>query len=501
MEQPQVRLLDRDLVILRETLPSDDRSISIRSEDRHRLQGYGTTYLQRVFNNAIFTADNDPVYEEAAKFSTALAIHASQRCDRDIQRVISEARVAQRRNNINQSSPSPPIQLEFWRFTKCANLLFDGIVFSSKDMRGYLEYLSHNVLNEESLPKSFEVFLDKLPPARKHERSPAASLLHQIHHLAKIVMLLAHIADVESCADIPLRMTGTLTSLVGLQIEKVYCNLHHRGMLRHHDIFHGVAKLLTESSFDSRDDDPSLSGRFKNFLWLISDFGWSVFLDTAGEQDPSFIRPELVRIQKGTPVNKETGERKFRVRDGHGYYSGASVSGHVLRGEFNYTPRAAAKVPYVSKYWNTASQDFECSVALAVKPEPELVKVAGTEPFENIIGYRQMHVALWRVYSTSACEHYDPSQSETQPIRLGPDAVAILGWCAARSPSTPLPQRILVLSTKGDSGLRWLAVMEALVGTTISADPEQTMLRTLDCCDDCALKYTASMPGRWYLIL
>jgi len=48
-------------------------------------------------------------------------------------------------------------------------------------------------------------------------------------------------------------------------------------------------------------------------LYLCSDFGWSVFINTVIDEDPADIRLKLVYVIKGTPTNKRTNERKLRI--------------------------------------------------------------------------------------------------------------------------------------------------------------------------------------------
>lgn len=68
-------------------------------------------------------------------------------------------------------------------------------------------------------------------------------------------------------------------------------------------------------------------------VFLISDFGWSVFLSAIGDDDPSTVNPELTCTKQGVPANASTGERRYRIRDSSdGNWDDAPTSGIVDRG-------------------------------------------------------------------------------------------------------------------------------------------------------------------------
>ena len=511
-EQPEVRLLDHDLAILLEIQPEGKLSMPLKTEERHTLRSYGTTYLRRLFNKTVFTADNHPVYEETAKLVTALAIHTSGRVDRDMS---SQGRIAIRhmKDEAENLKPYHPIELELWRLLKCARVIFHGLALASNEISEYVKYLSQTPLDADTLPFSWQSLLDAVTSPSSTPSSGRSwawlELNQHMFQLAEIVFLFACVEDIAACEDMPLLVSDNRharSAMVCKQISEVSCNLETRVLLCAHDIFHGIAKSLTKSTFEERDDDP-VSGAFrpKGFLWLISDFGWSIFLSTVGQKDPLSTRPELVRVQRGMPVSQRTGERRFLCRD---FQSAINYRpGHKLENESDYQPRAFATTSSATEYWNVTTRAFECQLILNVEPSAEWSRVQGTMPSEEVISYRQMQFTLWRTYSTPRCFHtFDASiasfeSARAVPLKLGPDAVAILGWTNA---VPACAQRIVIFSTKGEPGVRWIT-LSALNRFVPLPDHEpsqpKTMLRTLDCCDQCALKHTASQPGKWYLIL
>lgn len=55
--------------------------------------------------------------------------------------------------------------------------------------------------------------------------------------------------------------------------------------------------------------------------------------------------------------------------------------------------------------------------------------------------------------------------------------------------------------TLGQPRVRWLAIEKSVLGRHVDDKHRETMLRTDDCCEECALDHVASLPGRWALIL
>jgi len=253
---------------------------------------------------------------------------------------------------------------------------------------------------------------------------------------------------------------------------------------------------------DHRDDNPRFSSRAR-FLSLCSDFGWSVYLDTIGDKDPASSRPELVRIQKGTPTNSRTGERKFKIRDGPGVRFIEYPDEYPLTRGPEYLPRLSVRVLSRKVYWSSRSQEFEATVYFSLEPSPEWqqrMRDTVVTACDDIAGYRGMNDKLWLTHSTSPCGHPVQVRFET-PIKLGPDAVALIGYSSAFEAIEPCPERVLIFLTRSDPRIRWLAI--AANARSLPRDPfhRSVMLRTMNCCDECALEHVASLPGRWSLIL
>lgn len=496
-EEPTVRLLDKSLsVILEETPDPEQKVFQGGTEERHPVADYGTTYLRRLFNSSLITPDSDPIYEESVKLITAMAIHANDHLDRQ-----SRVRKVTPRHPL---PPTPPQKwyVDIWRILEASKLLFSSINIDTAGVDAYAKFLSTTTLNEATCPNSFAAFLARVDTGSssipKEKR-----LLDRIQHMAKIVLIFAHVANLEKCADMPIILTDDHPPLAPAFTE-VFKGPDRRGKVESCTLFHAVVRLLTETEFDQRDDDPEFSSRITHFLFLCGDFGWSVFLDTVGDKDPASVRSELICVQKGTPTNSKTGERKFKIRDGAGIVF--RTADHpdfspLTRGP-DYLPRRCARVLSRQEYWSTRSQEFESSLYFKVEPSSEWYRqmTERITMIDDVTSYRAMHDSLWQTFLTPECEHEVLPRIE-KPVKLGPDAVVLMGWSNALELMQPFPERILIVLTRSDPRLRWLAIVSGALGRGIEPTYREMMLRSPKCCDECALVHVASMAGRWTLIL
>ncbi|ERF75051.1 hypothetical protein EPUS_04833 [Endocarpon pusillum Z07020] len=499
--QPEILLLDQDMSVVLRSFPDEPRShTGMRGmvHDRHALLGYGTTFLHRLFNTKYITIDNDPIYEDSVKLITALAIHASSRLDRKFD---SGCRGDDQFKNL----PRYEIQLEVWRVLSSSKIIFGGTKHDPAGIASYVEFFSNSVLSNENLPASFSSTFKKARP-------PTASLLEglhlidQIQFLARVVLLFAFVVDVEGCAEMPIFLDDSLLSM-RLEMKRVCSRLNTRVAVAPETVFYGILQLLSDDTKLTRASCHDLHEE-SEFLFLCSDFGWSVFLDTIGDKDPANVKPHLVHVQKGVPTNSRTNERKLRISDGGVFVTTLPRIFHKPPVQkIAYTPRAVAQVTRRDEYWTSKIRQFELTIRFMVEISSEraLQKFdLQTSPTEHWVTCRSMHRQIWETFLTPPCEHEAEISPQT-PLNLGPDALAIVGWSnqAESTGDGPYPQRIVIFLTRGDARLRWLAVQNATEGGGAPEleDKRETALRTADCCEKCALEHISSFPGRWTLIL
>jgi hypothetical protein len=500
-EEPTIRLLDPNLSIILESSPDPDRKGFLsEAEERHPVTNYGATYLRRLFNRNMITNDADPIFEESVKLITALAIHTNDRIDRD-----------PGIENIDSQSAHYPQQRqkfwgEVWRILQSSRMLFASIPIDTSAVESYVKFLSLNRLDENSCPNTFKAFLIRIGKGTDTWSFTIAvdQLFEQVKFLAEIVLVFAHVANMESCGTMPI-ILGDNHPLIPNVMSSICRDLNERPTVKSFALFHAVARLLTQTELQERDDDPKFSSRTDYFLSLCSDFGWSVFLSTVGDKDPASCRPELIHVRQGSPMNSLSGERKSRIRDGAGFWVQKDYpepSDILIRGP-EYLPRLSAKVLTRKEYWSSRTLEFESTLYFNISPSPEWRHQMSedTPTFDQFTGYRNMHDTLWYTFITPACGHPVESHVE-QPIPLGPDAAVLLGWRKNfETYRVGCPERILILLTRSDPRIRWLAIASNMRSFSNETSSRSLMLRAPNCCDSCALAYVAGISGRWALIL
>lgn len=195
------------------------------------------------------------------------------------------------------------------------------------------------------------------------------------------------------------------------------------------------------------------------------------------------------------------------MKDGGGYSILTIPKTEPLLRGLEYLPRLAASVNRLSgrkELWTSRTQDFEACVLVSGDPSPEWRQHPSVSSSQDVSRYGSMHDSLWQTFQTPCCDH--PRVSAPGPTKLGPDAAALLGFSICGEQAVydkthePYPERIIIYLTRGDARIRWLLIHNAGAGNDNPISRE-VMLRTGDCCDACALEYTASLPGRWTLIL
>lgn len=394
----------------------------------------------------MITSDDDPIYVEAATLATALAISVDRRLDRqilktrstsaavnDLGRPFSDSRFV----DLDPDRPLPAASVEIWRILASARLIFADIPLQAAKVDSYVKCLSETALDYKSR-SLFDAFLKKVSVDDKTSLSTFDAFLKKvptddgiyceanmplsaIQQLAAVVLIFAHVSEVESCADLPITFIAPRELQLGMVMDitpEEPVGVDSRG------IFSKLAKFLVGT--ERMDEDDS---KRHNPVFLYSDFGWSLFLDTVGDKDPALARPELVHIKKGTPTNLKTKERKLRIRDGRGCGTGHKPSTYpVLRG-LEYFPRLVARV-YPStgrqEYWTSRPEEFEATIFLSVDPSPEWRQHPGVSQWQESVTYGRIQQYLWNTHATPDCNH--PMVSEPGPTKLGPDAVALLGF-------------------------------------------------------------------------
>ena len=500
LDEPRIRLLDRDMSIVLEVPSEPDRWTLISPEDRHPLSHYGSIYLYRVFNTDMITRASDPIFKETICLATAAAIQTAQ----GIIRVLDDEYQIEHNEVEELERVRTRVIIEIWRVLAASRMIFSkhSELFDDKVIDSYVNFLTENplILIGACLPNGCTAALKKAQ-IRAAANDQVNAYVRHVHNLAGLVLTFACVDRIEDCAQLPLLIlmhSGPQCYNVQRSNESLARGETGISSIEVNDVFKGVWDYMSKKS-------PSLDNR----CFLLSHFGWSVFLKTVGDGDPGDIQLGLVCVRKGVPTNSKTSERKFRLLDNgeqtswSPYPAGASK---LLRGR-EYIPRVAAEVIERREYWTTTATEFSLSVNYTVKPLLEWRQQIKSqqELITDAFSYRDMHNLLWLTFPTTDCHH--SQRTQLKPVKLGPDAAVILGWKNDFEHSTNgyelLPERILIFLTRGDAAVRWFAVRQAVTdskNTRLHAR-RHVMLRRENCCETCALEQAAAIPLRWILIL
>lgn len=515
---PEVRLLDGDMSVLLRVCPDLQDQGVLASDDRHPLLGWGTTFLRRTMNTNEIVQDDSPIYQDLVQFITAAAVYTSRRLFYDMLPYHKEKHLVERGSAARRS-----MALEVWRVIDAADVAFGGIDIDRKVVKSHIDCLHTDTL----IPKTFpNAVLSRFSHATRLGLSFFSAsnsinfFFNVVDYLTEIILSLAHVAEIKSCAQMPIRIAKHRH-----HIGVLYAGFDEEAeehLVKPEDIFHFVSGILSSDIVKLADDVPRSPSGVNSHLFLVSDFGWSVFFDTLWDKDPAEVRPDLVHVVSGTPTNIKTMEQKFLLRDGVLLRGGEShLEESRLFSGATYLPRCAAKASKRRELWSSRAREFELTLHYSITLSSEwrhhvIASVgSGTESnsdpseyfskVEDSNGFRAMQAYLWHTYLTpdDICAH-QVLQEVQESTRLGPNAAALLGWDKVEEivRQEPWPQRILVLLTRGNRHIRWLAMASSVDNLMYPSSRRRLcMLRSLHCCDDCALQHVSSQPGRWALVL
>ena len=525
---PEFRLLDADASVILSSKASEESKL-IQAQERVPLRGSGTLFLRRKLNNTILTPESDPIYKSIVNYVTALAIF-------DIGKFY-------RRDSPVDDADADEIaslystKLENWRFMCASKMLFFGLepdVESVKSFGDFVEETSISGKNSPDrfkssklLPVSFSGFFKRVVDDDNAEEF-VKYFKRMLEELAESIGVFAFVANVENCGDLPVRMQAEHTPTFRRSKYEVYAEMlspkdDRRACLDCSHIFLGLASRIIDDPFDiqrAAGEDRAYGSH--RSCWLFSARGWSVYLPTVGGADPAEVRPELVYIEKGVPTFMPGGERRNFLLDGvlQGRVQYEPTQG-VICG-INYYPNTTSKTVRSRQFWSKLSTNFEMTIFVDVQSLPyrgaeELKGKRGHEfrkmevsrlkmITQEILRYSKMQEMLWGAVYTppGICPHQPCIDGDTSvPAPLGPEAVAITGPNATKLNENP-PERVVIVLTGGDPGLRWIALRSFYAGDSTAGGMKNQRFRMVcrpDCCPTCALEYVLGFHKHWILIL
>ncbi|KAL9126851.1 MAG: hypothetical protein Q9175_007844 [Cornicularia normoerica] len=492
LSAPMIYLLDASQEVLLQTEPVDNESTRIEGQECHCLKGYGTTFLQRLFNKIKLVEDDDPIYVETANFAVAFALLLSRSMRRD---PISD----EHRGKKDFEIPAQCyLSTEPWRLFNSSKLLFAGIELDKRVISGFAEKLTGVSVADMTVPPGIRNYLEKPDHDQYAQtfqyRVAKDHFIEDIEQIASWVLTFAQVVDIESCADLVLIIApgwmfcnGVVgwNGLEPIEIEsKVFFDLVLKMMRK--DTTRGTSIVDSEGIF------------------LTSHHGWSLFHSSVGDCDPGQVNCKLLSIKRGVPTNTQTGERKYRIADAPAVERIVRTPIIIDKGN-SYLSRCLSKVHKRTEHYSSRIDEFLLSIRFDIEDFEYPQYISRRNPEEGNTRYSiyasqsHFHEALWGIIKTIPCTH-PKEDSRPLPLDLGTVTVAGLTWANGDGQATSA-QRICICLVNEDARARWLVVHGLIPNSDAGALRRQVLLRCDGCCEDCAVKAASAMQGNWLVVL
>jgi hypothetical protein len=476
-----VFLLDGTMDVVlqpRSTVDANELRGTICAQERVPLEGYGTTFLHRHLNHVSSIQENAPVYSDCVQLATTVAICMSFVLCRKI--IAPDG----------QSTPHPPVfcTIERWRIIDSAKILFSGIDIDATIINGWVERNRGGDVSRwyTSIPTALRHFLGDL----KHPTQ--VFMENTVIPCAILILIFSHVSELTKCGALPLvygfNTAGFRNSFVR---ELGRWDWVSPIQVTEDEWFYQISKLLIGVRFPDLTDDA-----FRR-AFLLSEFGWSIFLSNVGEFDPSEVNFNLICVREGTPFSRKTQERKYRILDAPPIADVTPPNKIMERGQ-KYVPRCVSPVTKSVEHYSSRTQEFWRTCRFDVD---ETASVLNSEfaTYSVHCSYRQLHRTLCSILQTDSCEH---GSEDLREADLALDAVTVKGFEWSDKEGEPDSyERVCILLVKGDSRARWLALAALTDFDHMPSPKRQVMLRTNYCCESCAVEAAARLPGKWLVIL
>ncbi|KAK0388323.1 hypothetical protein NLU13_4568 [Sarocladium strictum] len=492
-DEAGVYLLDSSMEVLLSIEPGILSMNKVAGEERHSVLDYGTKWLRRTCNFIISVSESDPLYQDLAEYVTAMAWYVSQGLCRTWY-------IPRQKDDTDDM----PIVLDRWQVAASARLLFRGIGVNLQSIDSMIEKATPGCpLKDFPRPRSLEGYLGRVPLQNRAE----ALMRLDLRSLTVLVVLIASVVGVDSDVFAHAPISFSLSSLTTQHLVESLWNESAGKHVRVEELeWVGLlGQLLVGRGYQPDAHDAEMPA------FIISDFGWSLVLDTVADKDPGDVRPWMMHLRQGVPTNSQTSERKHRVCDFYNIDDALLPDRTVHDRTAAFLPRTVTAVTSRTEYVTSRRDAFLVSVRLRARElqGDGAVKVTDFNYHQHTkevvlnnlaLSPRELNQALWVVHFSEACEH-GTSKPSSALVRLGTESVTTnsLNWrnegCVVED-SSEMPQRVCVLLVKDDPRARWLAVREAVLNPH-----RKVLLRCKHTCVDCAIDRAAGTRGRWLVII
>jgi hypothetical protein len=466
-DSPEILLLDQSMDVVLSTLSDSSATTGLETAERHSLENFGTIHLKRHFNQNIVVGFSEPVYSEMVQLILAL--------------VVLMSRKTRPETPFESISIRNEYSLDIWRIGEAARVIFRDCwpKFDMDAINEFIDIIRNQSISEISLPASITGNYSKRLKAAGHDPGKESRKLRKlVMNLAFFTFAFAHVEHVESCSSVPLKLCFVAGSIPH-KVEAQFNGGVKRLEILASTLFFYIARFLVSHRLNEKDEERTI---------LLSDFGWSLSFNCmrAYDEDPAAIKPWFLHLRRGIPTNLATSEQKSKIGD-------ANIPDcfrpeiTVLHRGASYTPCCKIEIKNRTEYFSSRDREFLLGIRFSVETSDNEKRLG-----EIYSSYRRLHNVLWAscVTETGICTH---ATKNLDSATLGFN-VAAVGGC--EWPHEDLPSRICIVMVRGDQQARWLALQEAS-----QCAHRQAMIRTEDCCENCALDAVISLPGKWILII
>ena len=470
------------------TIKSDADESVIDGTWKITARGYGRTVLETFCDresDLYLTAEaSSAIVEEMAPVTGANAM------------AIGKNLIRKRQVGTLVKIPTIRCAVERRAILKATRFLFDCPRLEEQELLAYQapKPFSYNSLPPSSVAGALEVARDRKHghSGQKWAESFWEKITKSIQRLSLVVLAFAHVRNLVECDGLPL--CGSLELLNTLEhiLDKLRFNMSPENTIEidisDNTWFNAIALLLVGHV---RDID--LSG-----TCLLSDRGWSIYMNTFRVPDPAYVDSDFFRIQMGVPVRN--GVRKHAIIDGPATGLDSSRWESQTTCGDSISLSCFDDVKFGNNQYGERQDNFLVNLRL-IMPGP--ASSVGT--ITRRTGLRELNAASWMTELTQSCDHQVVGREE---VILPRGCAAVRGFGElGNGAGKPLPsERILICLTANNVAARWRALIAIKSETEITKKPPHgictgVLLRKIDCCLKCAITQTVTRPGNYILVL
>lgn len=372
------------------------------------------------------------------------------------------------------------------KILEVTQLLFDGQNIKPKTIEEYVAMYSGSALHAVQPPKSicaaselagYDLALWK------------ETFLTAARDLCILILALAHAIDLDAIGALLLNCELPFIHRHGL-IQRVW-NWNGQDTLYVGDgTWFEIVSLLMVGHRDTMDLT------FIRSASLISESGWTVYMNSHGNLDPSYLEPGQIVIRQGVPCRN--GVRKHAIID----LNIASVPRIIERMHIHHPgEKVSLYSGIVTKWGHPFVGERGDNFVVSIRIFQEQMKHSTTRRS----GYRELSRALWLVHKTTNCKHdalqLPQLERRGESFLLPPDcaAIAVQGDTDMISCTEKL---VICLSTE-NAAARWrsLISLDFIRNENLADGPVSVLLRGEGCCIQCAINQGSISPGKCYVVL